>query len=71
MKVTFILADTVSTYLALVHENEHKPYRKRTATIELTPEQVAAIGIRETGFVSGVEKHEEILECFVENEGGP
>lgn len=68
MRVTFILADTHATHIAAVYENEHRPYRKRTVSIELTPEQVAALKPRPVGVLNGVEQVEELLECFVDSE---
>lgn len=69
MKVTFILADTHCTYLSVVHENEHRPYRRRTVTIELTPEQAALLAPRVVGVNGGKDVHEELLTCFVESDG--
>lgn len=51
-------------------ENEHVPYRRRTVTVELTPEQVAQLKPRVVGHSSGADVREEILTCWVENEGG-
>ena len=69
MKITVILADTTPTYIALVHENQHRPYSKRTVTLPLTPEQQALIEPRETGHINGKVMHEVILDCFVEYDG--
>lgn len=68
MKVTFVLADTHRTYVAVVHENEHVPYRRRTVTIELTPEQVAQLAPRRVGVSQGADVYEETLTCWLENE---
>lgn len=67
-RVTFILADTHVTWVSLYHENEHRPFRKRTVTIELTPEQVSQLAPRNVGVRDGEAQFEEILECFLENE---
>jgi len=71
MRITFILADTTTTYVALVHENQHRPYSKRSVSIELTPEQELLIRPRKTGHINGKVQHEIILDCFVEAEDGP
>ena len=68
MKIAFVLADTYRTYVAHVYENEHMPYRRRVVMISLTPEQEAAIAPQVVGMDSGVEKHEEIIECFISHE---
>lgn len=68
MRVTFVLANTHRTYVAIVHENEHVPYRRRTVTIELTPEQVALLEPRVVGIDGGKEVYEEHLACWLENE---
>ncbi len=66
MKLHFILADTHRTYVAIVHENEHVPYRKRIVTIELTPEQMEAIKPRKIGEMQGKEVYEELLDVILE-----
>lgn len=71
MRLTVILADTQRTYIAIVHENEHLPYRRRSVTIELTPEQAALLTPRSTGGRDGIETREEIAGCFIENEVKP
>ena len=62
------MADTYRTYIAAVHENESFPYRKRIVQIELTPEQLEQLKPRVTGWDSGSEMHEEILDCWFEKE---
>jgi len=66
MKLHFILADTHRTYVAVVHENEHVPYRKRIVTIELTPEQMEVIKPRKVGEMQGKEVYEELLDVILE-----
>lgn len=68
MRVTFVLADTHRTYIALTHENEHVPYRRRTVTIELTPEQREQLKPRSVGVRLGTDVTEEVLTCWLENE---
>lgn len=71
MKITFILADTTPTYVALVHENQYRPYSKRSVSINLTPEQEMLLRRRETGHINGKVQREIILECFVEEDDEP
>ncbi len=66
MKLHFILADTHRTYVAVVHENEYVPYRKRIVTIELTPEQMEKIKPRKIGEMQGKEVYEELLDVILE-----
>lgn len=68
MRVTFVIADTLVTCTSIVHEGEHRPYRRRTVTIELTPEQVAALRLRDLGWSNGHPQTEEYLDCWLENE---
>ena len=68
MKITFIGADTLRTYIAAIHENEQVPYKRRSVTIELTNEQLAQLEIRTLGHANGTDWKEEIISCFVENE---
>jgi len=66
IKLHFVLADTLATYLSLIYENEHRPYRKRVVTIELTPEQMEAIAPRSVGWCDGTERYEELLDVILE-----
>ena len=68
MKITFIIADTWETEARLRYENEHVPYKKRTVTINLTDEQLKQIQCEKVGKESDVDKLEEIIDCFIENE---
>jgi hypothetical protein len=70
MRVTFILADTLGTRIALTHENEWIPYKRRSVTIELTPEQVAQVTPQKVGEWERKPVLEEIVTCFLENEPG-
>lgn len=69
-RITFIIANTWETTMRMQFENQLHPYRKRTVTIELTPEQEAAIERHCVGSSrGGKDVFEDILECFVEREG--
>jgi hypothetical protein len=65
--LTVVLADTHRTHMAIVHENECMPYRRRTVQIELTPEQMAAIAPRVVGSDRGQDVHEELVTSWLEN----
>ena len=68
-RVTFVLADTWHTTLRVQHENEWAPYRRRTVTIDLTPEQREALRPCVVGTGGGGrEMHEEVLDCYVEHD---
>ena len=60
--LTVILADTQSTYIAVVHENEHRPYERRTVQVKLTEEQRRAIAPLRTGMTT----HEAYLQAWLE-----
>lgn len=66
MKLTVILANTWSTYLAMAHEGERRSYQKRTVQIDLTPEQLAKIEPRYVGDNGTTKMKEDIMECFLE-----
>ena len=64
--LTVVLADRHRTVSAIVNENEHVPYGRRTVQIELTPEQREAIAPR-CLFPGGRSPvHEHILDCWLE-----
>ena len=64
--LTVVLADTQGTYLAAVHENEHRPYQRRTVQIRLGDEQRNALRPRHTGMNGARHTHEEYLETWLE-----
>ena len=64
--LTVILADTQSTYIAVVHENEHRPYERRTVQVKLTEEQRRAIAPLRTGMNGGKPTHEAYLQAWLE-----
>lgn len=68
MRVTFIIADTYRAEVAMIHEGQTCPYRKRSVTIDLTDEQIAAISPRRVGKRGPDEVYEEVLECFIEHD---
>lgn len=68
MKLTVIMANTWTTYGAIVFENEWRPYGRRTVQIELTPEQVEAINPREVGWNEGKPVYEIILQSWLEDD---
>jgi len=69
MKITFILQDSFWHSMAVQHENRSAEIKTRTATIELTPEQLAVCGRRKTGELGhGVSVLEDIIKVYVESE---
>jgi len=68
LKITFIFADTYRTEVAITCEGEHMPYRRRSVTITLTPEQMDKITLKKVDIRHGEIAYEEIVDCFIENE---
>ena len=64
--LTVVLADTLRTRIAIIHENEVCPYRRRTVQIVLTEDQRAALRPRSVGESSGRPVFEEVLDCWLE-----
>ena len=69
--LTVVLADTQGTYTAVVHENEHRPYRRRTVQVTLTDDQRRALEPRCTGITDGAQTHEEHLSSWLEPASTP
>lgn len=69
MKITFVLQDSFWHSQAIQHENRCAEIQTRTATIELTPEQIAICGRRKVGELGyGVSVLEDIIKVYVERE---
>ena len=68
MILTVILANVTETYIAVVHENQSRPYGRRTVQVPLTADQQAMIAPRETGMISGEMQREIVLESWLEAE---
>lgn len=66
--LTVVMADRTATYISLVHENEHQPWRRRTVQIRLTPEQREQLRPRPTGTINGQEQTEAIVDCWLEDD---
>ena len=64
--LTVVLMDSTPTYIAIVHENEWRPYARRTVQIKLTDEQRRQLTPRKTGTIKGRDTHEEILQAWLE-----
>ena len=64
--LTVVLADTHATYMSLIHNQEQRPYRRRTVRIELTAKQRRLLTPRETGQIRTGPVYEEQLECWLE-----
>lgn len=65
-RVTFTLADEFVTQVSVIHMNEHTPFRKRTVTIDLTPEQMERIAPRFVGQHNGHDVYEVVHDCHIE-----
>ena len=66
MRLTFILANTLRTEIAITHENQGRPYSRRSVTIHLTENQLSAIRPQFVGYLNGVDRYEETLDVFIE-----
>ena len=69
--LTVILADTTATMVAIVHENEQRPYRRRTIQLKLTDEQRRQLEPRYTGHSNGKPTCEEVPDAWLEPAGTP
>ena len=74
MKITFIIQNPWLNIWSLNHTGESAPVPTRTVQIELTPEQEKELELKPCGNdwdhqrKDYIERHEEILKCFVETE---
>lgn len=66
MKLTIVMEDRWRTECAIVHENEHVPYGRRTVHIELTPEQLKQIEPRYLGNRGLTKIYEHHGQCWLE-----
>ena len=64
--LTVVLIDDTPNHIAIVHENEWRPYGRRTVQIRLTEEQRRQIAPRPTGMISGRQTHEQVLQAWLE-----
>ena len=64
--LTVILADTTATMVALIHENQQRPYARRCVQLKLTDEQRKALKPRFTGQCNGERTYEVHLESWLE-----
>ena len=64
--LTVVLIDDTPNYIAIVHENEWRPYGRRTVQIRLTKEQRRQIAPRSTGMISGKHTYEDVLQAWLE-----
>ena len=64
--LTVVLIDDTANYIAIVHENEWRPYARRTVQIRLTEEQRRQIAPRRTGMIRGENTHEQVLQAWLE-----
>lgn len=66
MKVCVVMLDTHRTRMAVIHENEHIPYRRRLVEVYLTPEQEELLEGRKVGIEAGEPVFEEIGPMWIE-----
>lgn len=64
--LTVVLIDTTPNNTAIIHENEWRPYGRRTVQIRLTDEQRRRIAPRTTGMIRGEHTHEHVLQAWLE-----
>lgn len=64
--LTIVMLDTHRTRMAIVFENEHTPYGRRTVQIELTPEQCRHLAPKLLGQDRGEPVFEEIGPVWLE-----
>ena len=69
--LTVVLIDDTPNYIAIVHENEWRPYGRRTVQIRLTKEQRRQIAPRSTGMIRGKHTYEHVLQAWLEPATGP
>lgn len=67
MVLTFIIADTNKHTIIMQHENYDDGLDRRTVHLELTDEQVKALGLKDTGVFNGKPTKEEIINVFVDH----
>lgn len=66
MVLRVVMLDTWRTEMAITHEGQAMPYGRRLVTIELTPEQRAALAPRRLGVRCGDDVFEERGDAWIE-----
>ena len=66
--LTVVMLDDLITETAIVHENQWRPYGKRTVQIQLTEDQRAQLRPRHVGSSNGKERYEKIFDAWFEPE---
>lgn len=64
--LTVVLIDDTPNYIEIVHENDWRPYGRRTVQIRLTDEQRRQIAPRSTGMIRGKHTYEDVLQAWLE-----
>ena len=64
--LTVVLIDPSPNHAAIIHENEWRPYGRRTVQIRLTEEQRRRLAPRNTGTIRGEHTWEHILQAWLE-----
>jgi hypothetical protein len=66
MVITFVIGDMYGHRLDMMYTGKAPTMKKRVASIELTPEQIAKISLKKVGVDLGKDQYEEIMEIFLE-----
>ena len=69
--LTVILIDPSPNNAAIIHENEWRPYSRRTVQITLTEEQRRKLAPRTTGSIRGGHTYEHVLQAWLEPASQP
>ncbi|GIW61134.1 MAG: hypothetical protein KatS3mg087_2200 [Patescibacteria group bacterium] len=69
MKITFVIENLWESLLMLSVADISVPPRRRLASINLTEEQIEALGIREVGRSQDSPVYEEIIDVFIDHDG--
>lgn len=68
MKLIVELVNTFRTRLAVHHENDHIPFRRRIVCIELTPDQIKKLEPKKLGTDQGADVFEELGNIWVQDD---
>ena len=69
--LTVVLIDPSPNHAAIIHENEWRPYGRRTVQIRLTEEQRRQLAPRNTGTIRGEHTWEHVLQAWLEPATNP
>ena len=69
--LTVIMVDPSANNAAIIHENEWRPYDRRTVQIKLTDEQRRQLKPRCTGVAGSETSYESVLQTWLEPASEP